>query len=74
MVEALGRLQTLSWMQRPVVIRNWVATTFKLSRRARFTDSAADALRMTCALLDSPAPPELERHYLTLADAIRSDA
>ena len=25
-VEALARMQTLSWMQRPVIVRNWVTT------------------------------------------------
>jgi hypothetical protein len=72
MVEALGRLQTLSWMQRPVVIRNWVVSTLKQSRGAAFTDDGADALRMTCALLDSPQPPELARHYITLAEDPKS--
>jgi hypothetical protein len=68
MLEALGRLQTLSWMQRPVVIRNWVAATLKLNRNTRFSESGADALRMTCALLDSPQPPELARHFMALPE------
>ena len=68
MVEALGRLQTLSWMQRPVVIKNWVACAIRLSNRGRLSDLSADALRLTCGLLDSPEPPELARHYVTLAD------
>lgn len=68
MVEALGRLQTLSWMQRPVVIRNWVVSTLRRGRGTSFTDDGADALRMTCALFDSPQPPELAEHYLTLPD------
>nr|HET7860737.1 hypothetical protein [Caldimonas sp.] len=67
MVETLERLQTLSWMQRPVVIRTWVATALAQSRFSRLTDLSADALRMTCALLDSPQPPELARHYIALA-------
>ena len=67
MVEALARLQTLSWMQRPIVIRAWVATAIAQSRGRRLSDLAADALRMTCALLDSPQPPELARHYVALA-------
>jgi hypothetical protein len=67
MVETLERLQTLSWMQRPVVIRTWVATALAQSRFGRLTDLSADALRMTCALLDSPQPPELARHYIALA-------
>jgi hypothetical protein len=67
MVETLERLQTLSWMQRPVVIRTWVRAALAQSRFGRLTDLSADALRMTCALLDSPQPPELARHYVTLA-------
>jgi hypothetical protein len=67
MVEALVRMQTLSWMQRPVVIRTWVTTAVAKSRAGRLTDLAADALRMSCALLDSPQPPDLARHYIALA-------
>ena len=66
MFDSLGRLQTRSWMQRPVVIRNWVVSSQK--QGLSFSDCGADALRMTCALLDSPQPPELSRHYVTLAD------
>lgn len=70
--EALARLQTLSWMQRPVVVRSWVIAALKANGGVRLGDSAADALRLTCTLLDSPQPPELERHYITLpADAAR---
>jgi hypothetical protein len=67
MVDALGRMQTLSWMQRPVVVRTWVTTALAKSRLGRFSDLAADALRMSCVLLDSPQPPELARHYVALA-------
>lgn len=67
MVEALARLQTLSWMQRPVVVRTWITTALAQSRFGRLSDLSADALRMTCTLLDSPQPPELERHYVALA-------
>ena len=67
MVAALERLQTLSWMQRPVVIRTWVQAALAQSRFGRLCDLSADALRMTCALLDSPQPPELARHYVALA-------
>jgi hypothetical protein len=66
MVEALGRLQTLSWMQRPVLVRNWVTSAISRSRGLRLGDLSADALRLTCGLLDSPLPPELARHYITL--------
>ena len=36
----------------------------------RYGTAAADALRLTCTLLDSPLPPELAGHYIVLpADA-----
>ena len=66
MVEALAKMQTLSWMQRPVIVRNWVSTAITMSRAQRLGDLSADALRLTCGLLDSPMPPELARHYIVL--------
>ena len=33
MVEALAKMQTLSWMQRPVIVRNWVTAAISHSRR-----------------------------------------
>jgi hypothetical protein len=72
MVEALAKLQTLSWIQRPVLVRNWVTTAISRSAGLRLGDLSADALRLTCGLLDSPLPPELARHYIALpADAAR---
>ncbi len=72
MVEALAKMQTLSWRQRPVIVRNWVTSAISRSRGLRLGDLSADALRLTCGLLDSPMPPELARHYITLpADAAR---
>jgi hypothetical protein len=68
MVDALGHLQTLSWMQRPGVVRNWVTTAIRMSPSGRLSDLSADALRLTCGLLDSPQPPELSRHYIAIAD------
>jgi len=64
--EALARLQTLSWMQRPVVIRCWVAAALKANGGVRFGSATADALRLTCTLLDSPMAPDLARHYIVL--------
>ena len=66
--EALARLQTLSWMQRPVVIRSWVAAALKANGGVRLGEAAADALRLTCTLLDTPMPPELAQHYIVLPD------
>jgi hypothetical protein len=63
LVHALQELQALAWMQRPVLARDWVTAALQHSPHGRLTDPAADALRLSCALLDSPLPPELERHY-----------
>ncbi len=62
-VRALATLQTLSMMQRPVLARGWVSAALKHDHWGRLTDSAADALRLSCSLLDTPMPPELELHY-----------
>ena len=65
LVHALYELQALPWMQRPVLVRTWVdaALAHRPHGHARLNDAAADALRLSCGLLDSPLPPELERHY-----------
>ena len=65
LVHALQVLQALAWMQRPVLARDWVSAAHQHSLHGRLTDTAADALRLSCALLDSPLPPDLERHYQT---------
>ena len=70
LVHALQELQALAWMQRPVLARDWVTAALKHSPRGRLTDPAADALRLSCALLDSPLPPELERHFQTAIQAL----
>ena len=63
LVHALQELQALPWMQRPLLVRGWVGAAHKASRHGRYADGAADALRLSCALLDSPQPPELARHF-----------
>ena len=63
LVHALQELQALPWMQRPMLARGWVAGALQHSRYGRLDADAADALRLSCALLDSPLPPELARHY-----------
>ena len=67
MLQALDSLQTLSWMQRPIVVRSWVAAALKHAAQGRMADQTADALRLSCALLDAPEPPDLARHYIALA-------
>ena len=66
MVEALSRLQSLSPMQLPVVVRSWVTTAIRVTSGARLENVSADALRLSCYLLDSPLPPELARLYVNL--------
>lgn len=63
LVPALQAMQSLGWMLRPVLLRDWVDAAVALSTHRRLGDEAADALRLTCLLLDTPHPPALERHY-----------
>jgi hypothetical protein len=63
LAHALQTLQTLTWMQRPLLVRGWVDAALRYSRHGRLVDGAADALRLSCSLLDCPLPPELARHY-----------
>ena len=68
-LKALATLQTLAMMQRPLLVRGWVAAALKHARHHRWTDSAADALRLTCGLLDTPMPDDLARHFPVLEAA-----
>jgi hypothetical protein len=69
-IRALATLQTLTMMQRPVLVRGWVVAALKV-RPGVLTDSAADALRLSSILLDTPLPPELARHYPVVEVAAR---
>ena len=71
LVHALQQLQAMPWMQRPVLVRTWVDAALARRERGRLRDSAADALRLSCALLDSPLPPELARHYIEPPEELR---
>ncbi|KNZ31407.1 MAG: hypothetical protein AD742_17765 [Methylibium sp. NZG] len=64
LVQALRQLQALPWLQRPVIARTWVSAALQHSSGGRMSLDAADALRMSCTLLDSPMPPELAAHYI----------
>lgn len=64
LVHALTGLQALSWMQRPQLIRAWVGEALPPGRPGPLPQTAADALRLSCLLLDSPMPPELARQYV----------
>ena len=71
LVSALNALQALPWMQRPMLLRGWVAAALQHSRYGRLGTQAADALRLSGALLDSPLPPELARLYGDAAEVPR---
>ncbi|MBP5989391.1 MAG: hypothetical protein KA766_05235 [Piscinibacter sp.] len=62
LVHALNGLQLMSWMQRPQVVRTWVAAAKQITPGA-LDPVAADALRLSSLLLDSPMPPDLARQY-----------
>ena len=64
LVSALQELQVLPWMQRPVLVRGWFDAAVAHSVHRRLGDGAADALRLSCTLLDSPLPPTLARHFI----------
>ncbi len=64
LVQALRQMQSLPWLQRPMVVRAWVSAAIKNSSGGRLANEASDALRMSCTLLDSPMPPELAAHYI----------
>jgi hypothetical protein len=63
LTQALQELQALPWMQRPSLVRGWVTAAIDASPEGKLSRPAADALRLSCALLDSPMPPELSRHF-----------
>ncbi len=62
-VHALQVIQSVAWMQRPALVRGWTDAAVAHSPYGRLNDTAADALRLSCSLLDSPLPPELAKHY-----------
>lgn len=67
LVHALNGLQSMSWMQRPQIVRAWVLCAFPPGRPGPLPQSAADALRLSCLLMDSPLPAELARQYVEVS-------
>lgn len=67
LVHALNGLQAMSWIQRPQIVRAWVVCAFPPGRPGPLAPAAADALRLSCLLLDSPLPPELARQYVEVS-------
>jgi len=68
-LRALRVLQTLPWLLRPVLVRTWFDAARVLTDGPVLHAVAADALRLTCTLLDSPLPPELARQYIEVESA-----
>jgi hypothetical protein len=66
MTIALEGVLALGWMQRPVLVRHWVSRAIDHSQQLRLDDTAADALRLMCLLLDCPLPPELAQQFVVL--------
>jgi hypothetical protein len=63
-LRALRVLQAMPWLVRPVLVRRWFDAARELTDGPVLHPVAADALRLTCSLLDSPVPPELGRQYI----------
>jgi hypothetical protein len=59
LVQALQAVQSLPWLQRPVLVRRWVDAAQVLSPPSGLHPVAAEALRLGARLLDSPLPPAL---------------
>lgn len=69
LVSALHELQTLAWMQRPLLVRGWFDAAVAHSLHRRLDVGAADALRLSCTLLDSPLPPALAKLFIEAVKA-----
>lgn len=69
LVSALHELQVLAWMQRPVLVRGWFDAAVAHSVHRRLGVGAADALRLSCTLLDSPLPPALAKLFIEVPGA-----
>jgi hypothetical protein len=63
LVLALESLQTLSLGQRPRLMRGWTEAALK---RGALQALAADALRISAELLETPLPPDVARGFIEL--------
>jgi hypothetical protein len=68
-LRALRVLQALPWLQRPVLVRSWFDAAREMTDGHALHAEAADALRLSCVLLDSPVPPELSQQYIEVEPA-----
>lgn len=63
-LRALRELQAMPWLLRPMLVRSWFDAARALTDGPLLQEGAADALRLSCVLLDSPVPPELGQQYI----------
>jgi hypothetical protein len=63
-LRALRELQAMPWLLRPMLVRSWFDAARALTDGPALHAGAADALRLSCVLLDSPVPPELGQQYV----------
>ena len=63
-LRALRELQAMPWLLRPMLVRSWFDGARALTDGPALHADAADALRLSCVLLDSPVPPELGQQYI----------
>jgi hypothetical protein len=63
-LRALRELQAMPWLLRPMLVRSWFDGARALTDGPALHAGAADALRLSCVLLDSPVPPELGQQYI----------
>lgn len=68
-LRALRELQAMPWLLRPVLVRSWFDGARALTDGPMLHPGAADALRLTCVLLDCPVPPELGQQYVEVEPA-----
>jgi hypothetical protein len=65
-LRALRELQALPWLLRPMLVRSWFDAARAATDGPALHADAADALRLSCVLLDSPLPPELADQYIAV--------
>jgi hypothetical protein len=65
-LRALRELQAMPWLLRPMLVRSWFDAARALTDGPALHADAADALRLSCVLLDSPMPPELADRYIAV--------
>jgi hypothetical protein len=82
LVHAVLTVRQLDWMRRPLIVRTWLDALHALAEQpgaplprggvaqlGGLDLAGAEALRVSCGLLDTPLPPELGRMFTELPGA-----